>query len=391
MENKIFLTNVDVITPKELIHKQMIVINELGKIAYIGPNTLTHIDGTVIDLQNMTVIPGMIDIHVHGGNGIVFNEGDFEKNILFYSSWAPSSGVTHYLCSIATPTPKDLLKLVSRATVVFSKDIPGAKPLGLHLEGPFLNEEKNGAINSNWLRAPNISLVHKIIEAGKGWIKQVTLAPELPGAEEVCKEFDKNGIVVSIGHTNADYNTARKAISGNYKNITHTFNAQSGFGHREPGVVGAVLSSDVIKAELIADFIHVHPAAIEILIRCLGYNRVVLITDGNAAAGLNDGKYEFLTRTIIVKNQKATLENGTIAGSTLLMNQCVKNLHQKLNYPLTRVVQMASLNPAQLLRLDHEIGAIEVGRNANLVVLDKDINIVMTFINGKRVFVNQSN
>jgi len=216
----------------------------------------------------------------------------------------------------------------------------------------------------------------------------MTMAPELPHANEVARLFRQNGVVVALGHTNTDYETASKALKGDFVHVTHTFNAQSSFDHRAPAVFGAVMSSDNVTAELIADCVHVHPAAMKVLIRSLGTERVVLITDAMTGAGLKDGKYMLAGNEVTVKDGHATLANGTLAGSIATLNQCVRNVNQLVGFPLVDAVKMASLNPARAMGLGDRLGAIQPGKDASLTVIDEDVTVYLTMVKGKIVYNN---
>jgi N-acetylglucosamine-6-phosphate deacetylase len=272
---------------------------------------------------------------------------------------------------------------VGELSATLDGELLGAEGLGLHLEGPFLNVEKKGAFNPAWLRKPSVGEAKLLLQAGGDWIRQVTIAPELPGTPDLAAVFRSAGAVVSMGHTNADYDTASAALSGDFAHVTHTFNAQRGFHHREPGVLGAILASDWATAELIADTIHVHPGAMRILLRCLGTKRVVLITDAMAGAGLPDGAYDLVGHTVTVRNGRATLADGTLAGSTAKMNDCVRNLHRQLGIALPDAVRMASLNPACVLGLANRLGTLAVGKDASLTVIDEDVNVHLTMVKGQ--------
>jgi N-acetylglucosamine-6-phosphate deacetylase len=212
----------------------------------------------------------------------------------------------------------------------------------------------------------------------------VTLAPELPGAMEAAARFHNAGVVVALGHTNADCETASEALRGPFPHVTHTFNVMRGFHHREPGAAGAVLASDAITAELIADGIHVHPAAMKTLVRCLGMERVVLVTDAMPWAGLSDGEYEWLGARVVLRDGRATLSDGQLAGSTVTMDACIRNAVRLAGVPLPEAVRMATLNPARILGLDARLGRLAAGMDANLVVLDAQNRIVETIVRGKR-------
>ena len=279
-----------------------------------------------IDLKGKSLIPGMIDIHVHGGKGVAFGIGDLFTDLESYSRFAASHGVTGFLLSITGPNAAAITGIIKDYVQIFeqNRDWPGAIPLGLHLEGPFLNKEKHGAFNPAWIHNPDINEARSYLDAGHGWIKHISMAPELPGAEETAKFLADAGVVISLGHSNTNFETASAALKGRYSHVTHTFNAQSALHQREPGVVGAVLASDKCTAELIGDSLHVHPAAMRILYRCLGAERIVLITDAMPGAGLPDGKYELLDQVVTVKDGKATLPDGTIGGSTVTMEGCLR-------------------------------------------------------------------
>jgi N-acetylglucosamine-6-phosphate deacetylase len=377
-----------VITPTERLTRSSVVIDDAGKIAYIGPmEGAPAVDGLRLDLRNLIVAPGFIDIHVHGGHGITFGSTEtLEKDLKEYSSWVVQNGVTGFLLSITAPSPDELAALIRAYVPLFEKRAAGAEPLGIHLEGPFMNIERKGAQNPAWIRDPDIAEADRYLEAGQGWIRQMTMAPELPNAEEVAARFRSAGVMLAVGHSTADYDIAVRALAGNWKHITHTFNAQTGLHHRDPGIVGAVLGSEQITAELIADTIHVHPGAMKVLIRCLGSDRVVLVTDAMAGAGLPDGEYELLGFTVTVHEGKATQADGTIAGSAAVMNECVRNVHQQVKIPLEQAIKMASLNPARVIGLSNRLGSLVVGNDASITVVDEQVNVHLTMVNGEIVY-----
>jgi N-acetylglucosamine-6-phosphate deacetylase len=292
------------------------------------------------------------------------------------------------LLSITGPNMAVITQTIKGYVEIFEKILewPGAIPLGLLLEGPFLNTERHGAFNPAWIHNPDIDEVKAYLDAGHGWIKQVSMAPELPNSEKTARLFSKAGVVVSLGHSNTDFETASAALQGLFSHVTHTFNAQSPLHQREPGVVGAVLASDKVTAELIGDGIHVHPAAMKILYRCLGPERIVLITDAMPGAGLPDGEYELLSQKITVKDGKATLPDGTIGGSTGTLDGCLRNMVQLAGVPLSEAARMASFNPVKVIGLENRMGSIEVGKEANLAILDEGLKVCMTIIKGKIVY-----
>ena len=384
------LFHTKILTPFERIDPGTVVLSDDGKIAYAGAiDDAPQVAGTRFDLRGLTVVPGFIDLHVHGGNGVTFGGTDNPgEELKVYSEWVAGNGVTGFLCSLAAPDSSSLVELVEKYVEAINAGVSGAEPLGIHLEGPFISNEKKGAFNSDWLRLPNLEEIEAVLAAGKGWIRQITLAPELPQAEAIATRCRQAGVVVSLGHTNSDYEIASTALKGNYTHVTHTFNAQSGFHHRHPGAFGAILESDHATAELIADNVHAHPAAIKILIRCLGTDRVALITDAMAAAGLSDGIYNLVGQEVHVVNGHANLEDGTIAGSTVLLNQCVRNVCRLAGVALPDAVKMASLVPARAMGFASWLGTIKPGKDASLTVIDDDVNVHMTFVHGKIVYSN---
>jgi N-acetylglucosamine-6-phosphate deacetylase len=331
------------------------------------------------------VAPGFIDLHVHGGFGIQFGRlGHIAQDLRGYSQWVTGTGVTAFLCTAAAPNAPTLRRVVQEHAEALDNGLPGAEALGLYLEGPFLSPDRRGAIDWAWIRPPDLGEVRALLSTARGWIRVMTVAPELPGAAEVAALLQRQGVVVALGHSNADYALASAALDGDWTHVSHAFNAQRGFHHREPGVVGAVLTSERVTAEVIADGAHVHPAAIKVLLRCLGRERVVLTTDAMDAAGLSDGEYELLGRTITVREGRARLADGTLAGSTTTLDQCVRNMVRQVGMPLHEAVAMASRNPADVLGLDR-LGAIEVGKDASLVVLDENDQVHMTCVRGRVV------
>jgi N-acetylglucosamine-6-phosphate deacetylase len=363
----------------------VVVVSEAGKITYVGKASgAPKVDGQRIELGDGILAPGLIDIHVHGGNGITFDvEGDIHAYLRDYAKWVTGTGVTGFLCSIAAPSASALTSGIRAYVEALERGVPGgAEALGLHLEGPFLSLEKKGAFNPAWLRMPSIDEANGYLKAGGRWIRQMTLAPDYAGADEIARRYREQGVVVALGHTDVDYDRASQALRGDWTHVTHTFNAQRAFDHRAPGTFGAVMASERVTAELIADAIHVHPGAMKILLRCLGTERVVLITDAMAGAGMADGEYDLVGQHITLRQGKATLADGTLAGSATTLTQCARNMHQKAGLPLHQAVQLASLNPARAMGFADRIGSLAVGKDANLIVIDADVNVYLTMVKG---------
>lgn len=385
---KTIIKNGSVILPDGILEDGAVMIDDQGKIAFVGravdlPNQM----GETLDLGGKILSPGFIDIHVHGGHGVTFDKTDsLAEDLRAYSAWVATTGVTGFLPSIIAPTPEELSELIQSMVQEFKNGLPGAKGWGIHLEGPFLNIEKKGAQNPAWIRNPSLDEAKMYLQAGQGWIKQITIAPELPNAEIVARLFTDAGVTVALGHSTADYETAAHALKGLWTHVTHTFNAQTGFHHRRPGVVGAVMGSEGVTAELIADLVHVHPGAMKALVRCLGPEQIVLVTDAMEAAGFPDGEYLLLGAKVYVVNGKATQADGTIASSSAVLSQCVKNMHIEVGISLTDAINMASLNPARVIGMSNQQGSLQVGKSANLIITDRDLNIYMTIVDGEVVY-----
>ncbi|MBN2007116.1 MAG: N-acetylglucosamine-6-phosphate deacetylase [Anaerolineae bacterium] len=384
------LSQIKLVTPAgEIAPSMALVIGDDGRIVYAGSMAeRPTVRGTELDLDGLLVAPGFIDLHTHGGHGVTFGNLDtLAGDLRAYSAWVAANGVTGFLCSVAAPDHATLLATVrAYADLLDASGFPGAEPLGLHLEGPYLNPEQKGAFNPAWLRPPEVDEIDALLDAGRGWIHQMTLAPELPNAAEAAAQLRARGVVAALGHSAADYATAAAALCGEFTHVTHTFNAQRGFHHREPGVIGAVLTSTGVTAELIADGIHAHPGAMALLLRCLGPERIVLISDAMAAAGLGDGEYTLAGNVAIVKDGVAHTPGGAIAGSTTTLDQCVRNVWQLLGIPVADALRMATRNPAKVIGMKSDLGSLEAGKAANLVVLDTALEVQATWVRGKNVY-----
>lgn len=339
-----------------------------------------------LDLRGLRVLPGMIDIHLHGGRGVSFEQSAEAAAMREHALWLARHGVTGYLRSISAPDHQALLALVRQHVRQMKSHQGGALPMGLHLEGPWLNPEKAGAFDTSWLRLPDLDEVRELLEAGEGWIKIVTLAPELPGASELAAFLRQSGVVCALGHSAASYELAAQALAGDFSHVTHTFNAQSAFNHRAPGVVGAVLTSEQVTAEVIADGQHVHPGGLRLLLRSLGAERLVLVSDASVAAGMPDGSYHLAGHTMRVTDGVARLDDGTLAGSTVTLDTCLKVMIDSAGASLEDAARMAAGNPARVLGIDQHQGSLQPGRYANLTALNGSGQVVLTMIRGEIAF-----
>lgn len=259
--------------------------------------------------------------------------------------------------------------------------------LGAHLEGPFLSPEKPGAQIVENIRTPSKEEFDELLNASKKSIKLITIAPEVPGAIELIKHASSLGVTVSLGHSNAKYEEALAGIKAGASHATHLFNAMRAYHHREPGILGAVLENPKVSVELIMDLVHVHPSIIRLVCKLKPNDKVISVTDAIRATDMPDGVYKNRYE-LHVKNGEARLPDGTLAGSTLTLDKALHNLVFKLGIPLKDAVTMMTVNPAKDIRVDDEIGSIKVGKSADLVILDKNLNVMKTIVGGEIVFEN---
>jgi N-acetylglucosamine-6-phosphate deacetylase len=383
--------NATVFTPSEIKNRHAVVVSDDGAIDYVGPpRDAPRHDGSCLDVGGRILAPGFIDIHRHGGVGVAFGMGDDSvAELNKFADWIPVEGITGFLCTIVAPDEKSLIHIISEYVRALEAGTGGAEALGLHLEGPYVDRDtKRGALSPTWLREPSPEEAKSFLEAGNGWIRQITMDPSLPHADEVaalCREY---GAVVALGHTDMGYEAAASALRGHFTHVTHTYNCLRGFHHREPGAIGAVLASDHVTAELIPDCYHVHPGAMRVLVRCLGTERIILVSDAIIGSGFEDGNYELVGHTLVVRHGETRLENGTIAGSTTPFNRCVANMHREVGVPLHEAVKMATHNPAVAMGYGDRLGNISPGKDASLVVMDEDVNIYLVMVRGRVVLNN---
>lgn len=342
-------------------------------------------DCVKIDAEGLFIAPGFIDMHIHGGNGYETLDGS-SKSIREIAAFHVKGGTTSFLATVA-PAPKSKLeKALSIINALTMRNSDGAQLIGAHMEGPYINSARSGAINPSYLRDVNIKEMVEFISLCEGSLKMVTVAPELPGCTEMIQMLAQEGIIVAAGHSEATYEIALSSFKAGVKHAIHLFNASAPLHHREPGLVGAVLANKEINAEIIADGHHLHPSMLKLLGSVKGNRGLTLATDAISAAGMPDGEYTFNGRKVSMEGKKITLPNGTMAGSSLTMIEAVKNMVKMAEIPLHEAIRMASLNPARLLGKESVKGALAPGMDADIVLLDKDLNVKMTMVNGEVVF-----
>ena len=336
--------------------------------------------GEVIDAKGAYVAPGFIDVHTHGrgGSDVMYPT---LKDLDTISRATLKTGVTGFLPTPMTMPVEDLARAVENIAANRHR-VAGAKILGIHLEGPFFNRRYKGAQPEECLLPPTVEHYESFVKGHGACIKKISLAPELEHGLDFIRYAAAQGIVVSLGHTGATYEQAQAAIDAGATSTTHTFNAMTPLAHRAPGVVGAAMINDSVYSELILDGIHVEYAAAKALLRAKGSDKVILVTDSMEAAGLPDGKYRIGTQDVFVQNHRATLADGTLAGSVAAMNDLVRNAYRQLELPLHEAVKLASHNPAVSIG-ETELGQIKAGNLADLVFFDDDIQIEGVMLNGE--------
>ncbi len=341
------------------------------------------------DCCGRVVLPGFIDVHIHGADG--FDTMDASSAALTrIAKFVAQHGVTGFYATTMTAAHTETLAATQAAGdfVRNYDDTAGARLLGVHLEGPYISPKFPGAQKASDIRLPASEEFRELIASGP--VRLITLAPEQPGADVIIGEACRRGIVPVIGHSNASYEECLAAVDRGATQATHTFNAMSGLHHRRPGVVGAVLSSPLIYAQLIADNIHVHPAAMNILARCKGSGRTILITDAMRATGLPDGEYDLGGQPVTVADGQCRLVDGTLAGSVLTMEKALVNLLGASGWSLGDAWPATSRTAAESLGIAHEYGAIRPGYRADLTILNDDLAVDATIVAGQFVYSTDS-
>ena len=387
-DKRIIIINGTIITPFYLVSGKAIIV-EKGKIKEIVNkeelSTATLTGAEVIEGKDKYIVSGYIDIHVHGGGGSDVMDGDYEainQIAIAHSHF----GTTSFLPTTMTMSKDKIIRSLRSICEAVKKGTAGAEILGIHMEGPYINPEKKGAQKEDDIKKISIEEFLEFNQASGNLIRLVTIAPEMPGAIGLIKYLYKQGIIASVGHSNATYVQTQAGIQVGLSHVTHIFNAMRGLRHREPGVVGAALTSPELTVEVIADGIHIHPIVLKILTKIKEGEKVVLITDAMRAAGLKEGTYDLGGQEVIVAKGQARLKDETLAGSVLTMDKAVKNMVSKVGISLPKAIQMASFNPAKSIGIDNKKGSLEPGKDADIVILNKKLEVELTMVAGKVVY-----
>ena len=329
-------------------------------------------DEQILNADHCYVIPGLVDVHFHGCVGEDFSDATPE-GLQRIADYELSQGVT-YICPAGMTLPEDQLTAICKNTAAHrAKNAGGAEVVGAHLEGPFLSTAKKGAQNADFLHDPDVPMLRRLQEAAEGCVRLVTVAPEQPGAMEFIRAAAEMGITVSVGHTVADYDTAKAAFDAGASHATHLYNGMPPLHHRAPAVIGAAFDSPHVQPELICDGVHIHQSVVRLTFRLFGAERMILISDSLRATGMPDGQYPFGGQEIEVHGNRATIVGHpeTLAGSVTSLMGC---LRQAVAYgiPMADAVRACTYNPACSIGLDKRAGTLDVGKEASLVLLDQE-------------------
>jgi N-acetylglucosamine-6-phosphate deacetylase len=380
------IANARILTPDESIESGTVVFDDEGRISVVGAAAEPPAGAEVTDARGLAVVPGFIDIHVHGGGGFSLSTSDPEE-IQSYARWVVERGVTGFLATIFARDLDEALEFVRAAGYVSAtKPEGGAEIHGINLEGPFVSPKRRGALPASWVRAPNLEELTALSDASDGSIKLLTLAPEIAGADQLMQRAMDEWIVTSVGHTDATYEEAERAFGAGASHLTHAYNGMRPFHHRDPGPALAAINAPHVTLELIADGVHLHPATVTATVRAAGCERIALITDGVPPAGLEAGSYPIGHEEAELRRARVALADGTIAGSAATMDEVVRNIVAWQAASLADAVRMASTVPARVLGLSESKGRVAPGYDADLVALDGQLRVALTWVGGRLVY-----
>lgn len=376
----LYLEHGRLLTPDGLVDNPGVLVQD-GRIAALGEPRPS--DAERLEAEGLIVAPGFIDTHIHGGKRADTMDGTPEA-LREISRHLAEHGVTSWLPTTVACAPETLDRILAAIEQVRLEGTDGAQVLGAHLESNFLAPRYKGAQPPEYLRAIGDAALDAVLRKHAGTIRLVTLAPELEGAPGFVRALVERGVVVSVGHTDATYEEVLTAVEAGSTRVTHLCNAQRGFHHREPGVLGAGLTCDRLYTEIIADLEHVHPAGLTIAYRCKGPERLMLVSDAVRGSGLAPGRYELGGHPTVIDGKVARLEDGTIAGSVITLEAAVRHMVEAAGVPLADALRMASEAPARSLGLERK-GRIAPGMDADLILLKPALEVSATVVSGRVV------
>ncbi len=375
------LINGRLFMPDGSFHLGELTIDENHRISHIclkgddAPEQFTEdeTEHEIIDAHGQYVIPGLVDVHIHGAMTGDFSDGDVES-LKKMAKYLKSQGITSF-CPTSMTNSIHSLKKIFQTAQQLPEDEDYASIVGINIEGPFLAPKKKGAQKEEFLSNPDILAMEELMEASKVPIRLVTIAPELPGGLEFIQHFH-NKVSISIGHSIASYEEAQLAMEAGANHVTHLYNAMTPWNHREPGIIGAAYDQKEVMVELIGDGIHVHPSVVRSTFAMFGDDRVILISDSMRAAGMEDGDYELGGQHVIKQGRRAILEDGTLAGSVTNLAQQMRNA-VAMGIPLESAVKAVTCNPARSIGLEREIGQLAVGNRGDVVLMDEELKLTL--------------
>ncbi|HEY5883297.1 MAG TPA: N-acetylglucosamine-6-phosphate deacetylase [Pyrinomonadaceae bacterium] len=374
-----FLKNGQLVLPDEVITSSILI--DSGRIVSVGHEVNSGASET-IDAAGLTIYPGFIDVHIHGGNGVDTMAANGE-DLVRASVWLASQGATGWMPTLVPGPVEEYQRAVSAIEQAHDSG-KGARILGVHYEGPFVNSAQCGALRTKFFRTYSNAKDLDDLPTVRSFRGNhlMTVAPEVDGGIELINELVRRGWIVSIGHTKADFDVLDQALIAGAKHMTHFMNAMAPLHHRSPGPVGWGLQHDDVTCDVIADGVHLDSQTLKLLMKVKGPDRLVLISDAIAAAGLGDGVYEIWQESITVKDRRTSNQRGSIAGSVISMLDAVSLMHS-LGVPEGQLARISATNPARLLGIDNECGSIEVGKRADLVALDEAGKVRFTMVGGE--------
>ena len=373
-------------TPVEEIQRPLLVVED-GRITEVssGPGTPAPANASLVDFGDAVIVPGFVDIHIHGGAGLdvmLASPSDLPR----LGKFLATHGVTAYFpTTVAAPldsTCAALERIADAIEATITNGTVQARPIGIHLEGPFLSHKRRGVHPPENLVEPTVAIFDRLWQAARGHVRVLTIAPEIPGAMEVIAEAARRNVCVSLGHSDAEMPVAQQAVKAGARHATHTFNAMRPLDHRDPGIIAEVLTDDRLSADMIVDGIHVDPAVVKIFLETKGHERAVLITDAISATGMPDGRYKLGPIEVDVKDGKCT-SGGSLAGSVLTMDRAVRNVTKFSSWSLRDAVRAATLNPARAVGLAKHHGVLAAGANADFTVLSSAGEVIKTMVGGR--------
>ncbi|MBN1807054.1 MAG: N-acetylglucosamine-6-phosphate deacetylase [Sedimentisphaerales bacterium] len=357
----------------------------ISKIGQIDPSP----DFDILDAHGKIIAPGFIDVHIQGAGGADILDATPEA-LKTISQTCARFGTTGFLATTVFK-PKQKNKHLSIASENVASDLGGANLLGIHLEGPFISMQKKGMIQPDCICQPSTKVLDEILDITNNQLRMMTIAPELPNSTQIIKRLLENNIIASFGHSSATYEQTIEGFNSGISHVTHLFNAMLSLHHREPGPIAAIFQTKKITAQLISDGVHIHPAVLKLAFEILGPNRIIPITDGMQALGLGDGQFIYNGIEYESKNGTARYKDGTLIGTALGQNQLLEKLTVITGCPFETAIKTVTQKPAELLGIDKRKGTIAPGKDADLILLDRNYSIYTTIVAGKIVFQKRTN